>query len=134
MGGYVLDQINQLVHDMTLQGNQPLWFLFILFVVRIAYNALKDIIGTLSLAVNCFVISFTLYHSTIDYPYYLASIPAGIIYYILGHQLWKAQYNRLLVIISAVIYILCAVFGWNLIDMHWNVCVSGHFFYGYLHR
>ena len=126
-GGYVLTQINQLAHDMTFLGNQPLWFLFILFVVRIVYNVLKEKIGTLPLAVLCFMISFMLYHSTIDYPYYLASIPAGTMYYILGHKLRETQYKWLLFIISAAIYTLCAVFGWNLIDMHWNVCVSGHY-------
>lgn len=127
-GGYVLTQAEQLFKDMTFQGNQPLWFLFVLFMVRIIYNASIEKVSTLLLAIICVVIPLFLYHSSWDTPYYLASVPAGVVFYLLGNKLKNVIHDRFVVIISAVIYIGCAFWGWNLIDMHWNICVSGHYY------
>lgn len=127
-GEYMLTQVDQLFRDMTFGGNQPLWFLFVLFMVRVIYNASIEKVGPLLLSIICIVISFSLYHSSVDYPYYLASIPAGIVFYLLGNILKDIQHNMIVVITSTAVYAGCAIWGWNLIDMHWNVCVSGHYY------
>ena len=76
----------------------------------------------------CFCIFNFLYYSHYDYPYYLASIPAGLLFYLMGYNLKEIQYNKVIVFLSFTIYFFAGLCGWIIVDMHWNLSNSGSYY------
>lgn len=123
---YLYSQIHLLLWDVSIKGNDPLWFLFVLFMVKVIYNRIEKYSNFVSIFI-CVLIFNSLYYSNIDYPFYLASIPAGLLFYMLGNKLHSCQYNRFVVLLSALVYLSCAIFGWVIVDMHWNICSTQNY-------
>jgi fucose 4-O-acetylase-like acetyltransferase len=126
---YVSLQFEHLIMDASLQGNEPLWFLLVLFVVKITYSWVNNKFSGFLLFILCFLWIVYLYYSKVSYPYYLASIPSGIIFYMLGDKMRNIDNDYRIITISIIVYIITAIFGWNIVDMHWNVCNKGHFLF-----
>lgn len=125
-GEYLYLQIHQFLWDVSFKGNDPLWFLFVLFMVKLLFNGLEKF-NVLWISLICFLVFNALYYLHLDCPYFLASIPAGFIFYTLGYTFKHRQYNKIVASLSAIVYILCALFGWVIVDMHWNICNIGNY-------
>ena len=125
---YMFMQCELLIKDLTLKGNDPVWFLPLLFVVKCLYNALSRKINIAVVSIMCICIFNFLYYSHYDYPYYLASIPAGLLFYLMGYNLKEVQYNKVIVFLSFTIYLFAGLCGWIIVDMHWNLSNRGSYY------
>lgn len=90
----------------------PLWFLFSLAIVRLSYqffttfNYSKIIFALISLLLATFL-GWLTYSSGYHYiPYWIGNIFLGIFFFILGDLMRNVQFNKLVLLISCLIYII----------------------------
>ena len=125
---YISSQFDSFVNDFSFYGNLPLWFLFVLYMVKLIYNIIYDKMNAYLLGILCFVTFNMLHYSGVKSPFYFASIFSGLFFYLLGHRLQKVQYHHKVLVFAVVVYLLSAALGWNVVDMHWNKCNVGYYF------
>ena len=87
--------------------NMPIWFLLSLAVVRIVYLLANKINATIPLILISVIIAYLLSRYEINEPCYLGNIALGLFFFGMGYMLRGFQFNKWLVIIAAVIYVIC---------------------------
>nr|MBP7471768.1 acyltransferase family protein [Prevotella sp.] len=137
------------LYDEAPYYDGPLWFLLSLFIIRISFSLFYKIkINIITTAILSFICAFALNyilnilkpnpylfalgekHIPIILPYYWGNIFCGLAYYCCGFILRCKQYNKYLVIISALIFII-HLFIINNFDFRFNDLQKGNGTYYY---
>lgn len=149
--------MHTLYHEATT-GNQAIWFLLSLFIIRISYNFLDSIhIKPIAIAIITIIIAyylhiniqsnensacFTLIGYNIHVPYYFGNIFFGMSFYSMGVLLKSIQINIFVFILSFFIYFFHFICP-HYMDVRTNephtdyilatfFCLSGNLFYNNL--
>ena len=128
---YILTPIKSLLLSGSVPGNEPLWFLLSLFIVRIigcrivSQSSLNKIIGVVFL---CFSLSWMYYIYHIMKPDYLLNITSGLGFFLIGYLMRNNQYKRSIFFICIVIYFTLCVFLFTSVEMRHNLLERGIFF------
>lgn len=149
--------MHTLYHEATT-GNQAIWFLLSLFIIRISYNFLDSIhIKPIAIAIVAIIIAyylhiniqsnensacFTLIGYNIHVPYYFGNIFFGMSFYSMGVLLKSIQINIFVFILSFFIYFFHFICP-HYMDVRTNephtdyilatfFCLSGNLFYNNL--
>ncbi len=112
-------------------SNMPIWFLLSLSVVRIVFLLANKIKATIPLIFISIIIAYLLSRYEINEPCYLGNIALGLFFFGMGYMLRGFQYNKWLVIIVAVIYVICYFFFPSNVDVRDNHVTSGNY-WGFL--
>lgn len=125
---YFKMNIYQLLTEGCVPGNQPLWFLFALFVVRNIINmcAIKHI-SILYPAIAGLIFSVTLHFTGFTLPHYINYISSGLFFYGAGTLLRNYSKSDLFKWGSILIYILLSLFCKPLVDIRDNVLYEGYY-------
>lgn len=109
----------------AFHGNAPLWFLFSLFIVRIAFNSLEVKLKWFNIALITIVLACTFNYIGLSRPYYVLNIVTGLFFYSMGYGLRRIQYNDSFFLICLCVTILLAVTNPIFVDMRSNQYSSG---------
>lgn len=109
----------------AFHGNAPLWFLFSLFIVRIAFNSFETKIKWFNIAIMSIALACLFNYMGLSRPYYLLNIVTGLFYYSIGYGLKQIQYNDRFFLICLCLTLLIAVTHPIYVDMRSNQFSSG---------
>ena len=125
-----------------IAGNSALWFLLSLFLVRQIGNFIlnKTILPPSLALVLCFAIAFLLYVvGWYNYSWWFGNHFSGLCFFLLGYWLKDKEQNKLLFLISTVIYVLVVfaffadvIDGFPYLYMHANKMYCGSYLLFYL--
>lgn len=111
----------------SISANSPLWFLSTLFIVKVSYNLLNNLLPIhiiLSISVGIALLCFFL---GLSRPFYLANSAVGLFFYSLGHKFKDLQYQKIVVIISIIVFSLIACCNFSVVDMFQNKLTHGNY-------
>lgn len=126
--------VREVFHRFYIYGyillNVPLWFVLSLFAVKTISQ------GLLKLPVHPCVwmvlgIAIGYLHFQVNgngdpiLPVYLANIPMGIAFFMMGYEWSKFETNRWLMVISFIVYIAMLIIEYPVIGLHRNVLLAG---------
>lgn len=119
---YLLTPFKEFLFNGSIVGNQPLWFLFSLFFVKVICNELYQwkFKPILLFCVGCAISAIFYYMNCKGLPIYFVNIPLGIGIYSLGYVMRERQFNKVVLFVSFILYfgimIICPshlIFGAN---------------------
>lgn len=128
LGAYFVSQTGLFLEEFALSGNPALWFLFSFFMTKILYELLRRVMNDWLIVLICFIVTSSIYYFLLELPRYCANVPAGIMFYTLGHILSNKFRKVEILYIAVFVYFTSALSGWTIIDMHLNSCVHGHYY------
>lgn len=104
---YLLTPLKEFLLNGSVVGNQPLWFLFSLFFVKLIYNELYQwkFKPALLFCIGCAVSAILFYVNIEGLPIYFANIPLGIGIYSLGYMMREWQFNKVVLLLSFILYL-----------------------------
>lgn len=124
---YLLRSAGQVVKWGGVTSNMPIWFLLSLAVVRMIiqfvhkYHLVYPVTGVALLS------SYLLFKMSVFEPCYLGNISLGLFFFGIGYLLKDYQYNRIMVIVATVVYIVFFVFFPSNVDFRANLLTSGNY-------
>lgn len=134
---YTLSFIKAILFSGASQGNQPIWFLLSLFIVRIVYSYITarkvpaHIIAILALTISCLLHELIPYLSTPDegfgIPLYFLNSTSGIFFYAMGVILRNKQYSGGVILSSVFIYITIALLDFSVVGFRSDNLMKGHY-------
>ena len=128
-----------IVRGLFLTGkvpiNEPLWFLLTLFGVRLMANIILPKKGEkyyylkiFAFAIIGYVAAYLAYR--INYrllPYWVANGAAGFSFFVLGYGLKEKENKWWLIIPCLVVYLVCCIIGFPMVDMMYNKLLAGNY-------
>lgn len=128
-----------IVRGLFLTGkvplNEPLWFLLTLFGVRFMANLTlpeKDekyyyfkIFALVSIGYVVAYLAFRFNHRLL--PYWVANGAAGFSFFVLGYGLKDYENKWWLIIPCLLVYIVCCLMGFPMVDMMFNKLLAGNY-------
>ena len=124
-------------HSGCISANGALWFLLSLFLVRQIGNFIlnKTKLPPPFVSFLCFAIAFLLYVvGWYNYSWWFGNLFSGLCFFLLGYWLKNKEQNRLLFLISTIIYLLVVfaffadvIDGFPYLYMHANNMYSGSY-------
>lgn len=126
---YLLEPFVELFTYGSIQGNLALWFLLSLFIVRCLYNILSSRIrlNAIFILLTSLIVTLLIFHFEIHKPYYLANSLAGLFFFSAGRLLAKLQYNKWIMGLSAIVFLIHMIFLPSFVDMRVNKLVEGYY-------
>ena len=126
--------VNSFLIKGSFMGNNALWFLLSLFIVRQFSNILLGKLTPPILSVICFLFAFTLYAlGWYRFSWWFGNIFSGMCFFLMGYWL-KGKDNKCLFVLSTVFYgfvVLANSVGWiedfPRLYMHANKMISGSY-------
>lgn len=123
---YTLTPLKEIVLSGTTCGNQPLWFLFSLFMVRVIYSIVENKIKhPIFIAIPAIMLATILNMYNNPLPDYVSNGSAGLAFFSMGYALRRKQHLISVSLISIVIYLLFAIYGITVVDMRGNSLQQG---------
>lgn len=123
---YLLTPLKELLIGGAVLGNEPLWFLFSFFVVRILGQlCFKDLKTVLLTFIGCYALSNVLFYTGFHHPYWLVNICTGLAFYSLGYLMRQVQYNKAVVVLAVCVYVYFGLSGLTLVDIRSNHLIRG---------
>ena len=128
-----------IVRGLFLTGkipiNEPLWFLTTLFGVRVIANWLLPgmdekngwikIMGIVfvgyAIACICYLMSYRLM------PFWVANGASGLAFFAIGYGIREYEKKWWLIVPCALVYIVCCIVGFPMVDMMYNELLSGNY-------
>lgn len=128
-----------IVRGLFLTGkvpiNEPLWFLLTLFGVRMMANITLPAksekyyyLKIFALAIIGYVMAYLAYrlnHRLL--PYWVANGAAGFSFFVLGYGLKEYENKWWLIIPCLMVYIICCIIGFPMVDMMFNKLLAGNY-------
>ncbi len=115
--------------------NYSLWFLLTLFFVRTIANLLlpllsdkKSYIRISMICLGGYLLTLFLFqynHRLI--PLWVVNTISGLVFFTLGYALSKYERRWFLILISFILYISCLFVGFPMVDMKYNIQLSGSY-------
>lgn len=128
-------ELSDTIRDIRIygscKGNVPLWFLPCLLLTKISVHTTdkaKDCRVLLFIAAIIFsyITSTEHFHySHREFPQTLSAASTAIIFYMIGYYFKDRQYNRRIVVISALAYIVISLLCPSIFDIRINKVVNG---------
>lgn len=128
---YTLTPLKELCLAGCIEGNLPLWFLFVLFIVRLLYKYIY-IRSKHSIVCNLVITAILIYIVIAfnEHPYcplYITTILTGTFFYGCGHILRNTHCNTKLWSIACVIFVVVYILDSPSMIMHNNNLTHGHY-------
>lgn len=138
---YFLTPIKEILLGGTTTGNQPLWFLLVLFFVQSIYKYFVNvnaIINHLNLFRFAFLSlalfgSFLCYRMDVCTPSYIASTVVGLVFYCLGDVFSIKQFEKKYFTMSCLIVIAFLVTRFPYVVMRSNKLIYGDYLLWFLY-
>lgn len=124
---YSLKSIYGLLKNGSLQGNLPLWFLFSLFLARVIFIQVRLWLSTPIIASISLIIAILFSHCNFHNIGWVANLPACISFLAMGKWFNKYQYNKYLLIISIILFVIIQLRYLSLVDIHGNMLKQGNY-------
>lgn len=107
----------------------PVWFILSLFFVRLIADGLLRIrIHPLVWSLIGVLLAYLWYlNRDLGLPVYLANIPMGLAFFMMGYSLKELETNHYVIGISLIVYIACLIWGFPIIGLHRNILLNGPF-------
>ena len=125
---YTLTPVKSLLLSGSVSGNEPLWFLLSLFIVRIIGNEtigrFKNC-GKIAIAFLCVILGWGFNAFGIFKPDWMLNITTGYAFFLLGHLLRKVQYARYVFPLSAILYVTAWFTCFASVEMRHNLLECG---------
>ena len=130
----IVRPIRSFFHHGSVVGNEALWFLLTLFIVRQCANVMLKKMPPLVLSAICFLPAFTLYVlGWYRYSWWFGNIFSGMCFFGLGYWL-KGKNNTILIMLS-IVFLSFVVFansagwihGFPRLSMHQNKMLCGNY-------
>lgn len=104
---YLLTPFKEFVCTGSVTGNQPLWFLFSLFIVQLLFNELfvRKTKPILILLLSLLIPIVLFYCGDSNLPIYLANVPLGMAVYTCGYMIKEKQFEKSLFFPALMIYL-----------------------------
>lgn len=136
-GHYILSPFKALLRYGCVIGNEPLWFLLSLFIIRILYTLIKNYkISFFLVIILCLLIGSTCNYLDITEPRYLGNVATGLLFYSVGN-LWQGYRDIFNKTIYFVLLLLCTIFLYfiypSAIDSFYNKTIYGNYFIWIIH-
>lgn len=127
---YILTPPKELLLGATTAGNEPLWFLVTLFIVKNICNvaSVYKIPSNFVLLIS-FLLSVSLFYSKLNMPDYIANSCTGLYFYVIGREM-KVLNNAGGLISNGIVilaYVCILFFAMPLVDMRVNSLVQGNY-------
>lgn len=123
---YTLTPIKELILAGTTCGNQPLWFLVSLFIVKVIYSVADNHIRyPILVVIPSIIVACLLYYLGNPLPDYFCNGSAGLAFYAIGYALSKKQYFIPIAVLSIIVYLSFAIWGITVVDMRGNSLRQG---------
>lgn len=112
---YLVNPIGALLVRGSIQGNEPMWFVFSLCVVRLIHSVIGEgvteriiaMVMSLGLALT---IAFVIQRYDLHYfPYYLGNICLGLFFYEMGRMLKETQFQVWVFILATIVCLSCNI-------------------------
>lgn len=128
---YTLSIIKSFIVNGNLSGNLPLWFLIILFEVKILYVLIFKILQIKHLEVVMFILflilAFAFNKADFHKPYYIFSVFTAMTFYVSGAFLAHRMYSCKYFIPCIFLYIMSIVFFPQMVDLRTSTLVYGNY-------
>ena len=139
---YVLSPFKSLLRYGCVTGNDPLWFLLTLFLVRVVYTTLKKYhVSTIYIVSFCAFWGFLCNQlSIVTEPRYMGNFFTGLLFYSTGHfwtnfegKILPPPYKKYLVA-SIMIFTILVYFVYpSAVDLFYNKTLYGNYFIWIIH-
>lgn len=125
---YILTPIKSFLLSGSIPGNEPLWFLLTLFVVRLfAYYIIKWERFLLFFIILCFLLGFTMNILHIYKPDYFLNTITGLGFFLTGYKFRNCKYATNITLLCFGTYLLLYVFCFSSVEMRHNILERGHY-------
>lgn len=122
---YVYQPLRSLFVTECLPGNGALWFLVVLFFVKILADIIIHKVHPLSPIFLGIIIAFTCYMSGVSWlPCLIPNVAAGLAFYVMGYWLRDYENSVWTIIVCLVVYVLMTIYGYPSIYFHHNTASS----------
>lgn len=104
---YLLTPFKEFVCTGSVTGNQPLWFLFSLFIVQLLFNELfvRKTKPILILLLSSLIPIVLFYCGDNNLPIYFANVPLGMAAYTCGYMIKEKQFEKIFFFPALMIYL-----------------------------
>lgn len=125
----LLYPLYEIVRKGAYSGNAALWFLLVLFVVRVIAISIKEEYYFWSLVVSVVLSIVSAYLSLYNFSYLFGSIPIGMTFLLLGYYINKYRliYNYRVLSICLVVFFAIYYFDPSSVNLNGNMLDRGHY-------
>lgn len=125
----VTDALNTFYIYGYIPLNTPLWFVLSLFFVRVISRfIIKHSIPSIIPITIGLIIGYTLHLvNNPALPFYLANIPMGIVFFMIGYKFGRFEQNKYLFILSFIIYLIFIFIEPSIVGHHRNILLQGNY-------
>lgn len=104
---YIMSPLRTLFHEGAVVGNSPLWFLLTLFFVRIIFSVIFNqkiniYLCILLSIIGSFIFCYIDFHNIM----YIPNTFCGLFFYMVGYLMRDKQYNKIVLILGFLFYIV----------------------------
>lgn len=122
---YVYQPLRSLFVTECLPGNGALWFLVVLFFVKILADIIIHKVHPLSPILLGIIIAFACFMSGVSWlPCLIPNVAAGLAFYVMGYWLRDYENSVWTIIVCLVVYVLMTIYGYPSIYFHHNTASS----------
>lgn len=124
---YIMTPLKKLFLQGEIIGNNPLWFIVALFIIKIMFALYLEIKSVYN-KISCIVIIIVLIFLRNYIPSLLINnIALGFIFYSLAFYIKKIQNNKIIIVSSLFLYLFCML-NHQIVDFHTNKIIEGNYF------
>lgn len=126
----ILEVVKTDVYGFVFHGsttcNAPIWFLLSLCIVRVTYNCIRNFINSYIIISLCLIFAFLHYLFLANHGvWWIGNVCSGMLFYLCGKELKNLQYNKVILIISAIALICIGVLKPTIVTMYGNYLLYG---------
>lgn len=123
---YTITLIKQLLLSWGCSCNLALWFLLVLFAVRMAVNEIiNNHLNVIICAIIAITIAYLLNMFHITSVRFLGALASGLFYFVMGYLLRNMEYRKTFVVTAAIIYFIVLLFFPIHVDLFANKVILG---------
>jgi len=123
---YTFTPIKEIILSGTTCGNQPLWFLISLFMVKVIYSFVDNHTKyPVLVIVPSIIAACALFYLDNPLPDYFSNGSAGLAFYAIGYALRKKQQSITIAVLSIIVYLSFVTWGITAVDMRGNSLTQG---------
>lgn len=124
---YTILLIKQLLLSWGCSCNLALWFLLVLFAVRMAVNEIiNNHLNVFVCAIIAIIIAYLLNMLHITSVRFLGALASGLFYFAMGYLLRNAGYRKTFVVTASIIYFIVLLLFPIHVDMYANNVILGN--------